>query len=229
MCFAHNNPICGLYASHSQIHFHFYAFLLSCHNSPTSAKHALRLANNRYRRGVSLLHQQCENIEVALVNLACGLWRPVCPTVAPTPSTGHSPLRWQFPAPALLCPWGPLPNHPPALTLPGKFKELRRGTIPVPHPTLWSYFHHTYIQMGRQICFRQLWPPDWPPEANMWADAHTLWSLSFHIRTSCVKSAHLLFYLALKSSQIGQFYTSCMFRNYLLNSLHSKIKTIFCT
>lgn len=163
------------------------------------------------------------------------------PAEACLPCSHYYPKRWlqspqmaiprsfQPPAPTLLCPWGPLTNHTPSLSLPGKFKQLRRGTIPVPHPTLWSYFHHTYIQMGRQICFCQLWLPDWQPEAAMWADAHTLWSLSFRIRTSCVKSAHFLFYLALKSSQIGQFHTSCMFQNYHLNCLHWKIKTIFCT
>lgn len=116
-------------------------------------------------------------LEAALRNLSRGL--SVCPTVAPTSCADRSPLRWQTLA---VSSTRPLASSGPGalylttllLSLPGKFKQLWRGTIPVPHPTLWSYFRHTYIQMCRQICFCQLWQPDWQPEATMSPDAHTV-------------------------------------------------------
>lgn len=86
----------------------------------------------RHKNGFQQIQERCASasptmwklfLEVALVNLARSLWRPVCATVAPTPKRRPQspqmaiPGSFQQPAPALLRPWGPLPNHPPALSL----------------------------------------------------------------------------------------------------------------
>lgn len=82
------------------------------------------------------------------------------------------PSSFQQPASGLLCPLGPSPNHRLAVSP----REVQTAAVWQDHPcpTLWSYFHHKYIQMDKQICFSQLWVPDWKPEAAMWTDAHTL-------------------------------------------------------
>lgn len=175
-------------------------------------------------------------LDAALIILACGLWSPVCPTVAPTSSADHSPLWWQSPA---VSSDQPLPSPAPRalhlttvlLSLPGKFRQLRCGhrTIPVPHPTLWSYFHHTYIQMNRQTCFCQLWLPDWKPEAAMRADAHALWFPQLLYKDQWRNPGTFIVFLCFNVPPDWVNFHNCMSHNFLLNSMHWKIKTLFCT
>lgn len=66
----------------------------------------------RHKHGFHEIHEGKLFLESALIILACGLWSPVCHTVAPTSSADHSPLRWRSPAVSTtsLCP--PLPLGP---------------------------------------------------------------------------------------------------------------------
>lgn len=113
--------------------------VLSCHNSLTYAKHALRVANNYLQMQAHVQTQTwiptdtgevwvcftnnvktipwsgTDKFGVQLVE-ACLPYSHSHPKRRPQSPQMAIPGSFQQPAPALLCPWGPLPNHPPALS-----------------------------------------------------------------------------------------------------------------
>lgn len=117
-------------------------------------------------------------LEAALIILECGLWSPVCSHLKHRPQSPQMavPGSFQQLASALLCPSGPSPNHRLALSpraVQAAVVWLQDHPCPSSHTEL--FLSHLYSDlMDRQICFCQLWLPDWEPDAAMWPDARTL-------------------------------------------------------
>lgn len=149
-------------------------------------------------------------LEAALVNLACGLWSPVCPTVDPTSSADRSPLRWQ--SPGVSSNW-PLPlgpfTEPPSCSLSWESSDscgvpARPSLSLIPHC---SYFHHTYIQMGRQICVLPTLAPRLATRGH-WVGRCSYFRIPQLPYMGQWRELSTLFYFALRSCQIGRFSSS---------------------